>query len=280
MKIIEAFELYKNEYMITKNRSYSTLEHYEYYRNALIFQVGNKNIEDLSVSDVTSVLKGLLDSGRSSNTVRNYAGAYRSILRYLRFRGFSVVDYELIPIAKREEHKVDFVTKEDARRMIEAADTPRARFIIAMLYASGVRVSEFCNLRRSDVAQRTFTVLGKGGKARLCFFDARAEFFMAEYLATRDDTSPFLTVSPQTGQKISPATVQFIVKMARKMAGLDERITPHSFRHGFATDLLENGAAIQDVSEMLGHSSVQTTMVYRHVSNRDLQGKYEKLHRI
>lgn len=278
MKIIEAFELYKNDYMVTKNRSYSTLEHFEYYRNALIFHVGNKPVEDLSVSDVTSVLKALLDSGRSSNTVRNYAGAYRSVLRYLRLRGYRVIDYELIPIAKREEAKVDWVTTSEVRRLVAIADTTRAKFIISFLHASGIRVSEFCQLKRSDIHGRTFSVLGKGGKVRLCFLDARALYYMDEYLLTRTDDSPWLTISPQTGERISPATVQFIIKRARKMAHLDKRVTPHTFRHGFATDLLNNGAAIQDVSEMLGHSSVQTTMIYRHITDANLQRKYEKSH--
>lgn len=277
MKILKAFEMYRREYMLTMNRSYSTMSHFEYYRNELVKSVGDIEIEDLTVEEVVRFL-GKLREDRCSNTVRNYAGAIRSVLRYCRLKGLDVVDYELIPIAKRVDALVDYVTPSEVRILIGAAQTLRAKFTIAFLWASGIRVSELCDVKKSDIRGRCFSVVGKGNKARVCFFDSRAEELMQLYLDSRDDDSPYLIVSNIYKTKVSKSTIEYIIRNVRQRAGLNKNITPHTFRHGFATNLLEHGVAIQDVSQMLGHASVQTTMIYRHTTNAALREKYEKAH--
>lgn len=277
MKIIEAYEAYRDERMVTQNRSYSTMSQLTYHRNSMVKFFGNVDIETLTIEELTSYIRWLIEE-RCSNTVRNYATSLKLVLKNCRLHGLDCVNPDLIPIAKREEVKTNFVTPDEVASMISAASTIRQKLIISLLFSSGVRVSELCNIKKSDIRGDVFTVKGKGRRIRLCFIDSRTSALLNAYLLSRQDDCPYLIISSRFKTKVTPSTVQFIVRRIRQKAGIAKNVTPHAFRHGFATDLLENGAAIQDVSEMLGHASVQTTMIYRHISNPGLHEKYQKAH--
>lgn len=167
----------------------------------------------------------------------------------------------------------------------------RDKAILELLFSSGLRVSELTNLEKKDVSlsKDEFTVVGKGEKPRLVFLSHSAKKALEDYLKLRADNYPalFLPYDPRSKKKesdinenpkLTPRTIQRIIKKYSKLAGISKDISPHSLRHTFATDLLSSGADIRSVQAMLGHESITTTQVYTHVTNKRLHDTYKKFH--
>lgn len=279
MKISEAFDLYKNNYMFFKSHSRRVLENHEYVKDKILKCLGDIEIEKLSLTDVQMWSSELL-IGRAWNTVRNDVVRLRAVLKYLHLIGVNCMDPELIPVPKREEVARDFLTAEEVEAMIDNACNVRAKFVVSLLYSSGIRLSEFLSLDRDSIKDKKFQVVGKGQKARLCFTDDRTIELMKEYLAERDDDNEALVVSKLHKERMTPTNVQMLVKNAAKAAGIKKHVTPHVLRHSFATNFITNNGNIRYLSTMLGHKSVATTMIYTHVVDNDLQKQYQLFHTI
>ena len=151
----------------------------------------------------------------------------------------------------------------------------RDRAIVETLYSTGCRVSELCGMTRSDInwQDRTVQVLGKGNKFRTCFINAKAFVALKDYLASRDDDDPHLFVSERKPhQGLSRYAVEKIVRdiSDRAYRQTGKRVTPHIFRHTTATTALQNGMPVENVSRMLGHSQIETTMIYAEVKTTDV----------
>lgn len=290
MLLSEAFELYRLEYITYRNQSKKTEEMNTAAMNSVVEFLGGIHIEELTF-DMIRKWKLHLSKTRSNNTVRGYIIKLRVVLKYLGLKGVNVLNYEIVGVPKREQVPVTFITPEEVESLIACVFKPspgysthnryRNRAIIALMYASGVRVSELCGLDRLSLQQdRTFTVVGKGGKARLCFFDERSLCYIDEYLNYRPDCLAPLFISELTGKRISKGTVQEIFRNAKNKGHLDKPVHPHTIRHSFATNLLRNNTNIVHVRDFLGHSSVQTTEMYMHVVNEDLKAVYREKHTI
>lgn len=279
MKIAEAYNNYRDEQLITRGRSMSAIKQINHHRDSMIEFFGNIEIESITIEKATTYLRWLFED-RCNNTVRCYAGSLRQVLRNCLIHKLDVLNPELIPIPKKDSIKVEYVTANDVRAMLLRADSLRTKLIISMLYSSGVRVSELCSIKIKDIAGSRFTIKGKGNKIRICFIDKRTKDLMHAYLLSREDNCPYLFVDQKGEHKLTAITIQRTIRSVLKKAKINRHITPHSFRHGFATDLLDHGVAIQDVSQMLGHASVQTTMIYRHITDAGLMEKYKKAHSV
>lgn len=278
MKISEAFDEYRNEFMYFNKQSQTMLSNNIYHKQSLISYLGDKDISDLTVSEVVEWCKWLSD-GRCSNTVRNYVNSLRQVLKYARLKGYDCISEGMVPCPPRETTTVSYITPEEVKYMLKAADSLRNRLIISFLYASGVRLSEMLSLNRDSVVDRKFTVIGKGGKERICFIDRRTERLLNDYLESRYDFEPALFTGRQGG-RLSCSAVQLMIRETAERAGIRKRIHPHTFRHGHATNLIANGADIRYVAHDLGHSSLNTTMIYTHIENPDMRAKYEQFHTI
>lgn len=215
---------------------------------------------------------------RAANSLRCDILRLRAMLKYMGLIGEKCLDYELIPVPKREDVQRTFLREEEVAELIESAYSLRNRFIISLLYSSGIRLSEFLSLDRNSIQNRSFTVVGKGKKLRLCFIDERTEELMNEYLATRHDNCPALVVSNLYKQRMTASTVQLIIRNTAKRAGMDKQITPHVFRHSFATNFIANNGGVKPLSELLGHKSLDTTSIYTHLINNELAKQYEQFH--
>jgi len=183
------------------------------------------------------------------------------------------------------------LTRAEVQRLIEAPKTDtllglRDRSMLEFLYASGLRVSELTGLRRTDVNRDEgwVRVLGKGSKERVVPVGTQALVWLGKYLegarpafaARRPDREEvFLN---RRGGRLTRVRVWMIIRDCAKAAGLAKRLYPHVLRHSFATHLLEGGASLRDVQEMLGHASLATTQVYTHVDRRRLAQVYRKFH--
>ena len=216
---------------------------------------------------------------RKVSTVRNF-------FRFLVREGH----LETNPLAgvsapKRERRLPTILTKEHLTALIASADEDttqgsRNRAILELMYAAGVRLSEVVglNLRNLDLSERTLLVRGKGNKERMVLFGAPAEHALRRYLKEArptlvvDDT-PALFLN-RTGQRLSGRSVQQIVRRHALRAGLDERVHPHLLRHSFATHLLDGGAELRVVQDLLGHASASTTQIYTHVTEEQSRRVY------
>lgn len=287
MKISEAFDLYE-KYITIKGQSQRVIETHNFVKRTVVFVVGDKNINELELSDIyywrESILNYRLPNGktqkRAPNTVRCYIIRLRAVLKYLKLANVECIDYELIPIPKREDATRSYLVEEEISRMIDNAYSLRNKFIISLLYSSGIRLSEMLSLDRDSIKKRRFTIVGKGKKSRLCFIDQRTEKLMDEYLKYRKDDCAALIVSELYKQRMSASNVQLIIRNSAKRAGIDRKITPHVLRHSFATNFINNNGDIRPLSVMLGHVNLNTTAIYTHLVDNKLEEQYDKFHSI
>lgn len=277
MLISDAFDLYEKNYMAIRHQSRRICETHSVCKRWLIEAVGDKDMAELTVADVGRWAKWLGKS-RCQNTVRNYITRLRVVADYIDLLGVPTIKAGIIPIPKREATVPAFLTAQEVDAMIANSYSLRNAFVISLLYSSGIRLSEMLQLNRGQIVDQQFTVIGKGSKARLCFIDDRTQALMDEYLATRKDNSEALIVSAQNKQRMTPTNVQLLIKNSAERAGITQRVTPHTLRHSFATNFLKNNGNMRYLSTMLGHSSLDTTMIYTHVVDNDLREQYKKYH--
>ncbi|MGB0925259.1 MAG: tyrosine-type recombinase/integrase [Minisyncoccia bacterium] len=159
-----------------------------------------------------------------------------------------------------------------------------------MLFSTGLRVSELCSLNRDlDISKDEFTIRGKGEKLRIVFLSSDAKKTVKKYMDSRTDMDEalFIQQGPRVVKlqeqnvslRLTPRSVERIVKQIAIEAGISKRVTPHTIRHSFATDLLRNGADIRSVQMMLGHSNITTTQIYTHVTDTQLRDVHKKFHK-
>ncbi len=287
MKISQAFDVYCSDYILFKNLSKKTEEAYRVSCKLLVAYLGDKPIAEITFNDVRD-WKTWLDNGRSPSTVRGYIICLRVLLKYCKKLNLDVIDYELIPVPKRVQKIPTFVTPKEVQDFIIEAAKPLAGYsrvnrvrnqaLISFLYASGIRASEICQLDRDSIREKSFTIVGKGGKPRLCFIDARTENLLEQYLSLRSDSHPALFISNQNGKRLTTNNLQRIFLSISTRAKLTRPIHPHTLRHTFATNLLKNNCNMRYVQELLGHSSLATTQMYTHVTNSDLESVYTQFH--
>jgi len=223
--------------------------------------------------------------------------ALRNFLRYLAKRDIKTLSADKIELAKQSPRQVDFLEGDELERLLVSPSgvNPRAlrdRALLELLFSTGLRVSELCKLNRNSVnmGKGEFSVRGKGEKIRVVFLSDRAKKALTEYLEIRKDIDPALFIrypkskKPELAQakmknlRLTPRSVERIVKHYSIKAGITKKVTPHILRHSFATDLLTSGADIRSVQTMLGHSSITTTQIYTHITDRQLKEIHRAFH--
>jgi len=290
------------EYLeIEKDRSQKTIENYGHYLArflnwAKISSPGD--ITDDLVRRYRLELNRLADEkGRPLKKItQNYhIIAIRNFLKYLAKRDMKTLAADKIELGKTRRQEVEFLDEDEVERIFEAATgtgskSLRDRAILELLYSSGLRVSELTSLNRNQVNLKTqeFSVRGKGGKVRVVFISDRARNALERYFDKRQDVDPAVFVriglkqiekkSKSDNLRLTPRSIQRIVKFYAAKAGIVKAVHPHTLRHSFATDLIQNGADIRSVQEMLGHSSVTTTQIYTHVTNKQLKEVHKAFH--
>lgn len=228
-----------------------------------------------------------------SRSTQNYAViALRGFLKYLQNKNVATLAHEKLELGKVEERQIQFLLPEEVKRLLEAprgegTEVLRDRALLAMLFGTGLRVSELAKLDREQISatRHEFSVRGKGGKVRLVFISQGALASLTAYLNKRTDPDPALFVrltkrgqGDKSNLRLSARSIQRLVGKYAAAAGIMKPVTPHTLRHSFATDLLASGADIRSVQTMLGHSNIATTQIYTHVTNERLKEVYEKYH--
>lgn len=240
---------------------------------------------------IRAYLAGLGSRGLKRTTIGRKLAALRSFYRFLCRRGeLEVNPFKGVFAPRPERHLPLFLYYQEVEALLRlpkssTAAGQRDRALLEVLYASGARVGEVVGLNLSDLhlEEGYAIVRGKGGKERLVPLGRAAVAALKAYLANarprlahgRQSEAVFLN---QKGGRLSQRGVRYILARYVRLAGLDERISPHTFRHSFATHLLEGGADLRVVQELLGHARLSTTQVYTHVSGARLREVYNRTH--
>ncbi len=258
---MESVEQLKAELRL-RGLSPMTVRNYSFFVEKFLLH-SKKDSQVLTQDDAKSYLSSLFEA-KSRNTIMLAAAAlkffYTEILKK---------DFTEVKIPKKDKSLPEVLSKEEVKKLIEASDTQKSRLIISLLYSSGLRVSELVNLKVSEInlTEKTGWVRkGKGSKDRLFTLSAALADDLIAYLKDRQNIYLFSKEKP-----LSTRNIQKIIKGTKNRAGIQKKVTPHTLRHSFATHLLENGTDIRIIQTMLGHSSLNTTQVYTHVSSEQIK---------
>jgi len=240
--------------------------------------------------------------------------ALRSFLKYLAQHDIKTLAAEKIELPDIPEKQITFMEEDEVDKLLSQPNTSkiiglRDKAILEVLFSTGLRVSELVKLNWDEINfnKKEFSIIGKGGKARIVFLSDNALSAIKKYLAKRTDNDKALFISHQTIRKqikkqkiknnnkntddnqkrrksdvsrfrLTTRSIQRIVKKYAIQAGLTKKITPHTLRHSFGTDLLRSVADLRAVQQLLGHSSITTTQIYTHVTDQHLREVHQAFH--
>jgi site-specific recombinase XerD len=306
----------KNQFLeyleLEKNRSPRTVENYDRHLEKFLTFAGIKSAGQID-ADLIHKFRLHLSRFQDENgqglkriTQNYYIIVVRNFLRYLSRHDVKTLQAEKVEVGKTPEREVEFLENNEVERMLEAASglsfkVVRDRAILELLFSAGLRVSELININREKLNLKSgeLSIRGKGNKIRVVFISDTAATSLKKYLTLRTDVDPALFVrdvnklkkftprkkplsekekNRQNDLRLTPRSVQRIVKQYALKAGIVKDVHPHTLRHSFATDLLMNGADIRSVQEMLGHASITTTQIYTHITNPHLKEVHRAFH--
>jgi len=322
---------------VERGRSIKTIENYDHYLNRFLNQSKVKNTSDISDETVRQYRLWLnrIEPTLSKKTQNYHLVALRTFLKYLSRRGIESLSAERIDLVKVAERDLDLITEDELERLLDAPTTPpndgglktlRDKAILELLFSTGLRVSELCNLNIDSINLKRdeFSIRGKGGKVRVVFLSNVAKQALKSYLDARADINEALFVRVSKGgvgksdprkmpssaeggtneakknisrrislsdrplkkrffggtetSRLTPRSIERIIKHYAVKAGISKKVTPHIIRHCFATDLLSAGADIRSVQSLLGHSNISTTQIYTHITDKKLGDIHKSFH--
>ena len=301
MYLSEALDNFIESIEVEGGRSKKTAENYTLYIERFIEFAGDIKVSEISYELVRKYRLWL-------NRYENYNGvnlgkstqayhliALRRLLTYLSKRNIKSLEPTKIELPKMTKPQVNFLHYEEVERLLGVIpqDTEldlRDRAILELLFSSGLRVSELINLNRDHIntKRREFSVRGKGNKDRPIFISKTATQHIDNYLKSRkDNLSPlFINYSKRCTtpsldgnyRRLTARSVQRMIEKYARLAGITKKVSPHTMRHSFATDLLLNGADLRSVQSMLGHASISTTQIYTHITDQHLKDVHDQFH--
>ena len=273
------------------NYSEKTIISYQQDLNSFREFLTKNNLEYKKITrdDVRSYLKYLDALGLKNSSISRHLSTLRSFYNYL--VNENIVEnniFSSIRNPKIEKKLPNFLSYNELSELLESInlDTPtdyRNRLIVELFYATGCRVSELCNIKLIDIDKnnKTIRIKGKGNKERIVFFGEYALLYLDKYLSfarsklLKNEKSEYLFISDK-GKALQVMDVEVIMQKLMQKIATKKHVTPHTLRHTFATHLLNAGADIKSVQELLGHSSLNTTGIYTHVTNDRIKEIYLK----
>ena len=262
--------------------------------DALVIWLEKKSIadwNDVGTEDLSLFLAGQKDGGMSASSLRISMVHLKIFFR--RLAGLNVIDADpaepLLP-PRAEQHLPETLNEQEVGDILQSIDNGkllgrRDLAILELFYASGLRLSELCNARleNMDLDEGFIRVTGKGNKTRIVPVGGKARVALSDYIKNeraelvKSKTSSWIFLSVRGG-RLSPERVREIVKQRARNAGVEKNVYPHLLRHSFATHLLQNGADLRVIQDMLGHADIATTQIYTHVDQKGLKSMHQKFH--
>ncbi len=275
-----------------RNYSNNTIIGYQNHLDIFIEYLSNKginNINSVSYNIIRNYINFLYEKKYNSKSICNHISSLRSFFKYLKNNDYvSSNPMTLIENPKLEKKLPKFLFYEDIEKILSIPDLTtyvgvRNALILEMLYVTGIRVSELINIKISDIdfTNCKIKILGKGNKERLVMYGNRCKLLLDKYLEIRKnflkDNNEYLFLGVK-GKKINDRVIRSIINELSVKAGINLKISPHTFRHTFATHMLNEGADLRSVQELLGHENLSTTTIYTHVTNERLRNVYLHTH--
>lgn len=242
-----------------------TVRNYGFFVEKFLGQCNKENTEELTEDDAKFYLSGLIEE-KSKNTMMLAAASLKFFYTEILGKEFSKVK-----IPKKDKKLPEVLTKEEVKKMIEGADNLKSRLIISLLYSSGLRVSELVNLKINDLNLEESTGWvrkGKGSKDRIFSISKVLSTELKEFIGDRKGEGSYVFSKEKP---LTTRNIQKIIKGTRQRAGMTKKVTPHTLRHSFATHLLEDGTDIRMIQTLLGHSNLNTTQIYAHISSEQIK---------
>lgn len=286
MKNIEKFY----DYLSTEKRySINTIKSYKRDLNDFFCYLKKEDIDKVDELIIKNYLAYLYTNSKSKRTVARRISSIKSYYRYLNKKfNFNSEFLNDIKTPKKDKFLPELIYKDELQKILdytfEGKFAYRNKSIINLLYSSGIRVSELCNisLNSIDLENRYLIVTGKGNKTRICPFDNNCKTLLDDYINIEriniaKQNCLYLFVN-KFGNKITTRAIEMIISdLSLKLFG-NNKLHPHLFRHTYATNLLNNGADLRTVQELLGHSSLMTTQVYTHLAKEEINNIYKVSH--
>ncbi len=294
---------------IEKGLSDNTQRNYNQYLKLFVKWLKKNNIENLLPHELTSKHiwdyrlflarehKTPLGKNMGKKSQNYYLIALRALLTFLAERDIETLPSSKIKLAKQKtDETISFLDVNDIKKMLKVPDITkesglRDRAIMELLFSSGMRISELTALDADQMSflqdndtKRTYelSIVGKGKHIRTIFISPRAAKWLREYLKQRRDVHKPLFINIRSKEpehkRLTPRYIQMMISRVARLAGVSKKVTPHTLRHTYATDLLGHGADLRSVQELLGHKNVSTTQIYTHVTNKRLRDIHEKFH--
>ena len=293
MKTDGIYKEYHSYLRLERSLSENSVSAYEQDLLKLRTYLEERNIDPVNaqLSDLEDFVYNFFGADSNARSQSRILSGVHSFYRFLLYHNYIESDpSELLAMPKKELHLPDVLTVEEINTMVAQIDMSsneghRNRAIIEMLYGSGLRVSELVNLQLSNMYRQEGYMLiqGKGSKQRLVPISPEAEKWFQYWMEDR----AHLDIKPQFkdiaflnryGRQLTRAMIFTIIKRLTAAAGIHKTVSPHTLRHSFATHLLQNGADLRIIQQLLGHENITTTEIYTHVDIQDLRKAILQFH--
>lgn len=297
MKVLEEnLQTYLYFLRIERGLSENSIKSYERDLKQFIQYLNDNQINhynDVSRYTILAFLQKQREANKSNSSIVRMVSSLRKFFQYLKQENH--IDQDpmlLIDTPKKNKSLPSVISLESVERLIETPDTNttlgmRDRAILEVMYATGLRISELVNLKMNELhlAMNLIQTRGKGDKERIIPIGQTAKHWLELYIDTSRNTlaqkssqeSPYVFLNSR-GSQLSRQGVWKKIKQLVLEAGIKGNVTPHTLRHSFATHLLENGADLRIVQELLGHTDITTTQIYTHISKQRLKDVYKDYH--
>ena len=291
---IEGFKTYLS---VEKNFSEHTLDAYSSDIISFILWLDGKSCVDVNFDKLREYLHFIQRFDYKKTTIARKVASIRTFYKYL-FRERYMDSNPAVSLSapKRPKSLPKFLTPDEVEQILNNVkiDTPagfRNRVILELLWATGMRVSELSGLNFGDLnlENNEIRVFGKGAKERIILVTDRAKTYLERYITSarmlipkgyrvEEPTESSPVFINNTGYRLQPRTIRNVINEIVEKIELPKKVTPHVFRHSFATHLIENGADLRVVQELLGHASISNTQIYTHVSMQHMKEVYNEAH--
>ena len=293
----EYIEVFKTYLSVEKNFSEHTLDAYSSDIISFILWLDGKSCVDVNFDKLREYLHFIQRFDYKKTTIARKVASIRTFYKYLyRERYMDSNPAVSLSAPKRPKSLPKFLTPDEVEQILNNVkiDTPagfRNRVILELLWATGMRVSELSNLNFGDInlEENEIRVFGKGAKERIVLMSDRAKEYLVQYINSArkliapgyntgeiDENTPLFINS--TGFRLQNKTIRKVINETVEKIELPKKVTPHVFRHSFATKLIENGADLRVVQELLGHAGISNTQIYTHISVKHMRDVYETAH--
>lgn len=281
-------ELFTNYLLIDKNYSKNTIDAYNRDLNSFNSYL-KKDILEVSKDDIKSYIRYLKDNNKDERSISRTISSLRTFYKFMIINSYIKNNpIETISSLKLSKKLPNILTVDEVNRLLDIKITDnfsiRNKAMLELMYATGLRVSELINLKTYDIdmSEDIVRTMGKGSKERIipigyCAEEAIERYLSVRYTLLKKDINDYLFLNNH-GKQLTRQGFFKILKNIMKEKEIKKNISPHVLRHSFATHMINNGADLRTIQELLGHSDISTTQIYTHVSNEQIKKIFNNYH--